>query len=428
MTFNLDQIMNPNVGVPPRLLADPSSLMATQQPMNLLPQQMPQQIQQQQSPPSGLIGQIMDEYQKNQQPADGGLIQSILSGRFQPNMEDTQRSITQNAISYMNPGFVMNTPEQQATLRMGNELAPYTQAMDLQKGQEALTKASVDNQFLPKTLQADINAKNAQAGFMNNVGGAVAGGPKGDEFLASLPPQIGAQVKAIAEGRMALPGGFALKSPYWQQMLSAVSQYDPNFDAVNYNARNKTRASFTSGADANNITALNTALAHLGTLSTNYQALNNTSVPLVNAAINSTGNALGRFFPGGEQIQTNTANVGADAEAVSHELAKVFRSTGMSEGEIQAWKDKISVNASPSSSGATINSALDLIDGRLSALGEKYNQGMGTTKQGIDLLSPDAQKAYNKLRGLGQTQAVQNAPAGQNQSSARVVNFADLPQ
>jgi len=36
---------------------------------------------------------------------------------------------------------------------------------------------------------------------------------------------------------MAFPSGFALKSPYWQNMISLVSQYDPNFDAVNFNAR-----------------------------------------------------------------------------------------------------------------------------------------------------------------------------------------------
>lgn len=293
---------------------------------------------------------------------------------------------------------------------------------------------NITNQYLPQSLQADIAAKNAQAALAmgsnifaspmgTNAGfGAAAllqpggmtpvpsgtnptpqqgqGQPnQGDQFLSQLTPQAAAQVKALAEGRMAFPSGFALKTPYWQNMLSAVSQYDPNFDAINYNARAAARKSFTSGPDANNIAALNTAMSHLSTLSDAYGTLGNSSVPALNMAKNYLGNNLGV-----SSIQTNTANVGVDAEAVAHELAKVFRSTGMSDGEINAWKDKINTNTSPAQSTALINSALDLMDGRLQALGAKYNQGMGTTADPIKLLSPEAQAAYTKLRGAAQPQ------------------------
>ncbi len=71
----------------------------------------------------------------------------------------------------------------------------------------------------------------------------------------------------------------------------------------------------------------------------------------------------------------------------------------MSEGEINAWKQKVSTSAAPASSNETINSALDLIQGRLNALGAKYNQGMGTTKDPLQLLSPHAQQALQQLRG-----------------------------
>lgn len=427
MAFNLDQMMNPQTGVPPSLMADPNAFMQQLQqtpaiPVSMQPAYQPPQapIQQSAQPPSGLLDQILSEYQSKQQQNGSGLVQSILSGRFQPNSDDAARSITQTAQSYGAPDlFKPITPEAQANVRMSNDLAPFTQAMGLQSAAANLQKENVTNQFLPQSLQADINAKNAQAGFMNNVGGAVAGGPQGNDFLSTLPPQIAAQVKAISEGRQALPSGMALKTPYWQQMLSAVSQYDPNFDAINYNARAKTRASFTSGPDANNITALNTAMGHLGTLSGDYDTLGNTGYPLLNTAINATGNALNLG-----NIQTNTTNVGADSTAVAGELAKVFRSTGMSTSEIEDWQNKISTSASPNQSKALVNKALDLIDSRLSALGEKYNQGMGTSKNGIELLSPEAQKVYSSLRGIANSPA-NNASA---QSTGRVINFADLPQ
>jgi hypothetical protein len=64
-----------------------------------------------------------------------------------------------------------------------------------------------------------------------------------------LPQNDAAQVKALAEGRMAFPTGTALKSAYWQDMLQKVAQFDPSFDAVNYNARAGTRKAFTSGKE-----------------------------------------------------------------------------------------------------------------------------------------------------------------------------------
>ena len=85
----------------------------------------------------------------------------------------------------------------------------------------------------------------------------------GEDYLKTLPKPQADQVKALAEGRMQIPGGFALKTPYWQQMMTHVSQYDPNFDTVNYNARAATRKDFTSGKSAQNITSFNTAIGHL---------------------------------------------------------------------------------------------------------------------------------------------------------------------
>lgn len=233
------------------------------------------------------------------------------------------------------------------------------------------------------------------AGGVNGAQGT-PGTPQlsGDSFLQTLPPSAASQVKAIAEGKMPFPSGFALKTPYWQQMLSAVSQYDPSFDAVNYNARSKARGSFTSGPDANNITALNTAMNHAASLKDAYDSLGNTNYPAYNSLTNYLGNALGS-----QNTQTNTAAVAARGHALSGELAKVFRSSGMAESDIKAWEDKLSTSATPAQSKEILNSAMDLMEGRLSALAEKYNQGMGTSKQGIELLSPAAQKAYLKVRG-----------------------------
>lgn len=210
--------------------------------------------------------------------------------------------------------------------------------------------------------------------------------------ISQLPASMQPTIQAIVEGRE-LPPSLNSRSPGAQSIMQAVNYADPSFDYSNAQNRAKTRASFTSGNDANNITAINTAIPHLIALKQAYDNLGNSTFTPYNWVKNTAGNVTGIG-----DTQAKTAAVNTDAAAVSHELAKVFRSTGMSEGEIKDWQTKISENASPAASDQVIQSALDLMDGRLQALGDKYSQGMGVAKNGIELLSPSSQAAYAKLR------------------------------
>lgn len=218
----------------------------------------------------------------------------------------------------------------------------------------------------------------------------------GEAFLATLPKTQQAQVKALAEGRMQFPGGFALKSPYWQNMISAVSQYDPTFDTVNYNARNKVRAAFTSGPDAQNIAAMNTAIGHMGTLATAVAGLQNTGIPWVNGIKNwyenNTGDPRVKRF---EVAKT----------AVANELTRVFRGTGGSVKDVTDWEAVLNAADSPEQLNAAISQGVDLLKSRLDALNEKYTSGMGTTAVPLQFLTPKAQTTLDKLGGDGQPSA-----------------------
>ena len=236
----------------------------------------------------------------------------------------------------------------------------------------------------------------------------------GTDFLGTLEKPQADQIKALAEGRMAFPAGFALKSPYWQDMISKVSQYDPSFDAVNYNARTQTLNDFTKGPSANNVTALNTAIQHLGNLSDAYGKLGNSDYPTYNTVSNYIGNQLGN-----KEVQKNYAAVSTDSTAVAHELAKVFRQSGMSEAEIKDWESKISTSAAPAQSKQVIKSAIDLMEGRLQALGARYNQGMGTTKQPYELLTPEAKKTWDKLSGGNAQQPGANPHSGKTDAQIK---------
>lgn len=319
-------------------------------------------------------------------------------------ISEYQRAEQQRQLAALNQALSNPNPQQQ--ISQLSQVSPEFMQERLKALIPQPNKVEKDAFGNPILINPQTGATTPVQGLSNPLGmqspQATSGGQQapstaaltGDDFLKTLPPSAALQVKSLAEGKMPFPGGFALKSPYWQQMIQAVGQYDPTFDAVNYNARAGTRKDFTSGKTAQNITALNTAMSHLDSLNNAYNELGNSDYPSYNKIANYLGNATGN-----QKIQGDTARVSTDAEAVSHELAKVFRSTGMSEGEIKAWKEKIDTNTTPAQQKAVIGGAIDLMNGRIQALGQQYNKGMGTTKDGLELLSPEAQQAYQRLSG-----------------------------
>jgi len=237
--------------------------------------------------------------------------------------------------------------------------------------------------------QTSVGGFNPRAG--GDMGSATPladpNGAHGADYAATLDPTIAAQVKALAEGRMAFPTGTALKSPYWQGMLQHVAQYDPSFDAVNYNARAGTRKAFTSGKEAQTINKLNTVAEHLGLLSDDASALNNTSFQwwnkVKNAAANATGDpSIARF---------NTAR-----KAAADEVANVWRATGGSMADIEENMKNLDSAQSPEQLNAAIGTLTQLIHGKVSALQDQYRTGMGTTADANRLVSPEAQEAFDK--------------------------------
>lgn len=252
-----------------------------------------------------------------------------------------------------------------------------------------------------------VSSENQRAGLnpdgSSPFGNASKSGLGGQAFLDSLPTNQAAQVKALAEGRMQFPGGQGLKSPYWQNMLSAVSQYDPQFDAANYKARSQTRDSFTSGKDAANITSLNTAIGHAGTLASQADGTFSTPVTSANYVLNAANqHLLGSAGP---------TNYKQTASALASELTTVFRGQGGAEGDVVRNLQSLDEDASAAQKKAALSNAVELLNSRLNALGEKYNQGMGTTSDPLTLLNPHAAATLQQLRGAGSAPVQTTVPS-----------------
>jgi hypothetical protein len=254
---------------------------------------------------------------------------------------------------------------------------------------------------------------------------------QGEELLKALPGGEAQTVKALAEGRMAFPTGAALRSPYWSRMLQAVSRYDPTFDAVNYQSRAATRKDFTSGASAKNLSSFNTAIGHLDALDHAIAGLGNYASPVNNWLAHRLANVTG--------TDQRLARFEAAKNAVADELTRAFRGSGGALADVEGWKHQLDSAKNPETLHATVQTMVDLLHSRIEALGEQYNQGMGTTKAPLELLTPKAAKTMARLAGLPepataqevaqeQAQAERPAPAQKRTVAPRLGQPSQAPQ
>ena len=235
-------------------------------------------------------------------------------------------------------------------------------------------------------------------------------GLTGDEFLTDLQkndPGLAAKVKAVADGRLSMPP-INSRAPDAQRLLQAVSQYDPDgLNDIMTGARRKLFTSFTAGPDADQVKALNTVMMHLGKLQETAASLNNSRIPMWNDISNAISTNLG---------QDAVTNFNFTKKAVADELSRVLKGTA-TEGEVKRWNEAINSSQSPQQLQGAISTAMDLIDGRMQAIGNKYEEGMSykyKTNNGLTLLSPEAQKAYQKIRST----SVESGPAPQQAPAA----------
>lgn len=235
-------------------------------------------------------------------------------------------------------------------------------------------------------------------------GGIDASNLHGDDFLKTLPPALATEVKALAEGRLPMPTGYSLAK--LQPLIQQVSQYDPSFDAVDYNSRSKTRAAFAGGGKAaTTINNLNTAIGHAGTLLDQIPGTAGHSgfpfATTVNAAQNSFMEGAGSP---GVPLFKDTAG------KLAEELTAVYRGGGGAEKDVVRALETMSPNASEETKQAILKNAVDLLDSKLGALGDQYNQGMGTTRDPLQLLNAHAKETFQKLKNVGSKAPVAASP------------------
>jgi hypothetical protein len=245
---------------------------------------------------------------------------------------------------------------------------------------------------------------------------ALPAGERDDSALAGMDAGAQSVVKQLVDYKYPLPTGIALSKPYWQNMLQRAAQYDPSFDASQYQIRQKLRNDFASGKSAQAINSLNTVAQHIDRLEQNWEALGNFGglATLANRPVNWAESTVGG------DPRVNTFEM--DQQAVANELMRTWRQVGADESEIKNWSSKLSPNASPATQQAAIREVYELVRGKLAALKNQYESGMGRPAD-FHILQSDTRKRF-EAHGVnvddltpGSTYQQPPAPAGKPKAS-----------
>lgn len=216
----------------------------------------------------------------------------------------------------------------------------------------------------------------------------------GEAYLKTLPPGTAAQIKAIAEGRVAAPTA-ANRSQAAQQLRAALFQYDPTFSEQ----RAQVRKAFTTGKEGQNIGALNTAIVHLGRLGETAEALKN-----------------GSFTPGNEVFNWAKDKFGSETvtnfellkDAVAGEMAAALKGNA-TDIEIANMKKSIRASNSPAQMQGVVGEGMGILADKANTYTERYHREMPDDTTWSPVL-PSA-KAQLTKHGVKKTEGGASLPA-----------------
>lgn len=192
--------------------------------------------------------------------------------------------------------------------------------------------------------------------------------------------------KMIAEGRMAPLTGFAMRSPWGQQVMSRVSEINPDFSATKFQERQKVVNAFAAGKEGQTTRSFNVGIAHLDTLGDLAKALDNGDMQIVNKVANTYASQTGQPAPN---------NFNAAKDIVSNEIVKAIVGAGGGVGDRDKAQQTVSNANSPKQLAEVIETYKTLMGGQLSGLRRQYE--VGTSNTDFDkFLSPEARRVAQK--------------------------------
>ena len=172
----------------------------------------------------------------------------------------------------------------------------------------------------------------------------------------------------IASGQIQPLSGFAMKSPWGQQVMSRVKEMNPDFSGATFGNVKQAEQKFNVGKQGDTVRSLNVATNHLDTLGGLADALNTGNVQLLNKATNAwktqTGQAAPTNFEGAKKI-------------VADEVVKAIVGSGGGVADREEAARSIQAASSPAQLRGVINTYKELMHGQLNGLRQQYEQSTG---------------------------------------------------
>jgi hypothetical protein len=242
-------------------------------------------------------------------------------------------------------------------------------------------------QSLAGSRQIDPNPVNS------SVGADVPGDPnkQGEAYLATLPGGIRGTVKAIANGQMAAPSSFALTKPYWQQVMGAVTQYDPTFDSSTQPQRVAAAKAFTgNGKAAQAVASIDRLSYHLNDLYRDSQALTGWNL----------GPASGLFNAGVQTFQkAAVARYTAALPFVAGELQKLTKNGSATEAEGRQIMANLAPTQPASARLAAMQQLAELAQGQFKPIRDQWTSAYPDGRPMPMDVSPEANAILDSLNG-----------------------------
>jgi len=254
----------------------------------------------------------------------------------------------------------------------------------------------------------------------NAVMDKIASAKSRDEAISYVPQQVRGTVASMLSGRQAPPSSFALKTPYWQNLMNMANAIDPNFDQTTWTARLNANKDMSSGGKSR--TLLNsgeTAIAHLSHLANQIPSVSGLALPFVGDTINSVVNKAEQPYTGGLNAYNDTLG------HLGEETTKFYRGTGGSEADVERTLTNLAPNLSGAAKEEGVKNTVGLIYGRLLPMVDAYNKTMGTNYPPTHFVSP---RTARLVKSMGfDPDTGEKLPAETQAGSGWVVKRVDKP-
>lgn len=191
------------------------------------------------------------------------------------------------------------------------------------------------------------------------------GVPPGQQFTDQSVEQT---AQMIANGQIPMITGFALKTPWGQQVVARVGQIKPDYQGSTYKTETATKEAFAKGPEARSVRSLNVAMDHLDTLGQLADAMQNGDIQRVNQLKQIWQRETGSPAP---------TNFNAVRLIVGNEVVKAVTPSGGGVADREEIARQLDAKQSPAQLQGAIAAFHSLMGGQLAGLKRQYEQGTG---------------------------------------------------